>query len=89
MYLVCKLNEGCAGRFPYCVATGPYAAVVCVQVAPANGFEPSWRDPLIAAVVIVSFIIAALLFVTMASFKRQRLLLQQTVVSPGPVRANL
>ncbi|KAG2438990.1 hypothetical protein HYH02_010781 [Chlamydomonas schloesseri] len=52
-----------------------------LRVAPADGFEPSWRAPLIAAVVIISFIIAALLFVTMASFKRQRLLLQETVAA--------
>ncbi|KAG2443736.1 hypothetical protein HXX76_002082 [Chlamydomonas incerta] len=56
-------------------------AVWYLRVAPASGFEPSWRDPLIAAVVIISFIIASLLFVTMASFKRQRLLLQETVAA--------
>lgn len=54
---------------------------MCCQVAPQDGFEPSWRAALIAAVVIIAFIIAALLFVALASFRRQRLLLQETVVS--------
>jgi hypothetical protein len=53
------------------------------QVAPAGGFEPSWKGPLIAAVVIISFIISVMLFVTLASFKRQRLLLMETVVRPA------
>ncbi|KAG2443735.1 hypothetical protein HXX76_002081 [Chlamydomonas incerta] len=52
-----------------------------LRVAPQEGFEPSWRDPLIAAVVIIAFIIASLLFVALASFRRQRLLLHETVAA--------
>ncbi len=54
-----------------------------LKVAPAEGFAPNWKGPLIAAVVIVSFIISLLLFISTASFRRQRLLLNETVVRPA------
>lgn len=50
------------------------------QVAPRSGFQPSWRAPLVAAVVVIALIISALLFVSLVSYKRQRLLLHETVV---------
>ncbi|KXZ49357.1 hypothetical protein GPECTOR_22g951 [Gonium pectorale] len=52
-----------------------------LRVAPADGFKPNWRGPLIAAVVIIALIMAFLLFLSMASFKKQRLLLQETVAA--------
>ncbi|KAG2500643.1 hypothetical protein HYH03_001410 [Edaphochlamys debaryana] len=52
-----------------------------LRVVPSDGFQPSWRGPVIAAVVVVSLLVAALLFVALAFFKRQRLLLQETVAA--------
>ncbi|KAG2500644.1 hypothetical protein HYH03_001411 [Edaphochlamys debaryana] len=52
-----------------------------MRVVPSDGFQPSWRGPVIAAVVVVSLLVAALLFVALAFFKRQRLLLQETVAA--------
>ncbi|GFR47438.1 hypothetical protein Agub_g9161 [Astrephomene gubernaculifera] len=52
-----------------------------LRVAPANGFKVAWQAPLIAAVVAIAFIMSLLLFVAMALFKRQRLLLQETVAA--------
>ncbi|GFR47439.1 hypothetical protein Agub_g9162 [Astrephomene gubernaculifera] len=56
-------------------------AVWYLRVAPANGFKPSWQAPLIAAVVIIALIMSLLLFVSLASFKRQRVLLRETVAA--------
>ncbi|GIM13633.1 hypothetical protein Vretimale_16702 [Volvox reticuliferus] len=52
-----------------------------LRVAPRGGFEPSWKAPLIAAVVIIAFIISLLLSFSMGSFKRQKMLLQETVAA--------
>ncbi|GLC49284.1 hypothetical protein PLESTB_000202400 [Pleodorina starrii] len=52
-----------------------------LRVAPKSGFEPAWKGPLIAAVIIITFIISVLLFVSLASFKRQVLLLNETVAA--------
>ncbi len=61
-----------------------FTALPCpAQVAPRSGFQPSWRAPLIAAVVVIALIISALLFVSLVSYKRQRLLLHETVVGGG------
>ncbi|GIL61307.1 hypothetical protein Vafri_15698 [Volvox africanus] len=52
-----------------------------LRVVPRGGFEPSWKAPLIAAVIIIAFIISLLLGFSMGSFKRQMLLLQETVAA--------
>ncbi|KAG2498087.1 hypothetical protein HYH03_003845 [Edaphochlamys debaryana] len=52
-----------------------------LRVRPAKGFEPSWRGPLLAAVVFISLVMATLLLVSLASFKRQWLLLRETVAA--------
>ncbi|GLC35482.1 hypothetical protein PLESTB_000202500 [Pleodorina starrii] len=52
-----------------------------LRVSPSGGFEPPWRGPLIAAVIIIALIISILLFVSTASFKRQALLLNETVAA--------
>ncbi len=53
------------------------------QVAPRSAFQPSWCSPLVAAVVVIALIISVLLFVSLMSYKRQRLLLHETVVGRG------
>jgi hypothetical protein len=50
-------------------------------VAPESGFTPSWRGPLLAAVVALSALFAALLFAALASVARQRDLLAETVAA--------
>ncbi|KAG2500646.1 hypothetical protein HYH03_001413 [Edaphochlamys debaryana] len=52
-----------------------------LRVAPENGFQPSWKGPLIAAVVVIALVISSLLFIALSSFKRQRLLLTETVAA--------
>ncbi|GLI65794.1 hypothetical protein VaNZ11_009414 [Volvox africanus] len=52
-----------------------------LRVVPRGGFEPSWKAPLIAAVIIIAFIISLLLSFSIGSFKRQMLLLQETVAA--------
>ncbi|KAG2453178.1 hypothetical protein HYH02_002502 [Chlamydomonas schloesseri] len=52
-----------------------------LRVAPAGGFRTTWRDPLIAAVVALALMFSVLLFLTLAFFKKQRLLLAEMVAA--------
>ncbi|KAG2438991.1 hypothetical protein HYH02_010782 [Chlamydomonas schloesseri] len=54
-------------------------AVWQLRVAMAGGFKPVWEGPVIAAVVIMSFVVSTLLFITAVSLKRQRLLLWESL----------
>lgn len=50
-----------------------------VEISPSSGsWEPSWKNPLIAAVIVISAIIAALVFYAMYSAKRQAQLLSSS-----------
>ena len=51
----------------------------------AGGFKPVWEGPVIAAVVVMSFVVSTLLFITAVSLKRQRLLLWESLVRWGGV----
>ncbi|KAG2443737.1 hypothetical protein HXX76_002083 [Chlamydomonas incerta] len=50
-----------------------------LRVAMAGGFKPVWAGPVIAAVVIMAFIVSTLLCITAVSLKRQRLLLRESL----------
>ncbi len=65
------------------VCLPPPAPPSLPQVRPQAGFDPSWRGPVVAAVVVISLLIASLLFASLASFKKQRLLLHETMVRAG------
>ncbi|KAG2443738.1 hypothetical protein HXX76_002084 [Chlamydomonas incerta] len=54
-------------------------AVWQLRVAMAGGFKPVWQGPVIAAVVVMSFVVSTLLFITAVSLKRQRLLLWESL----------
>ncbi len=49
-------------------------------MAPENGFKVEWEAPLIASVVIISLAFSLMLYVALAGHKRQRLLLQETIL---------
>jgi hypothetical protein len=50
-------------------------------VAPQQGWVPHWRNPMLAAVVIVVFIIGALVMATLVSRAQQLWLLKEMRVS--------
>ncbi|GIL79160.1 hypothetical protein Vretimale_16703 [Volvox reticuliferus] len=52
-----------------------------LRVAPAGGFAPSWTVPLIVAVLLIAMVVSALLLVAIASLRRARLLLDETVAA--------
>ncbi|GLI65793.1 hypothetical protein VaNZ11_009413 [Volvox africanus] len=52
-----------------------------LRVAPAGGFAPSWTVPLVVAVLLIAMVVSALLLVAIASLKRARLLLDETVAA--------
>ena len=75
----------CAGmpRNPVSASLTIYNQVWVLQLEPQNGWEPTWKAPVIAAIVIVSVLLALLVFVMMVSLKQQARLLKVVTRTNG------
>lgn len=77
-----KAHVGQSQLLALCVPLPACPSPSLPQVRPQAGFDPSWRGPVVAAVVVISLLISSLLFASLASFKKQRLMLHETMVRP-------
>mmetsp|Transcript_4672 Transcript_4672/g.14117 ORF Transcript_4672/g.14117 Transcript_4672/m.14117 type:complete len:888 (-) Transcript_4672:1869-4532(-) len=54
-----------------------------LTVAPEGGWQPGWKWPMVAAVIVISFVFSLMVFVMMVSLKQQSLLLHEVVLING------
>ena len=63
---------------PYSKDMGKVANPWVLSISPNDGWQPSWRNPLIAAVVVISLVVSILVLVTIVGVYRQRDLLKES-----------
>ncbi|EFJ39018.1 hypothetical protein VOLCADRAFT_101436, partial [Volvox carteri f. nagariensis] len=56
-------------------------SVWLLRVVPAGGFAPAWKVPLVVAVLLMALVVSVLLLVAIASLKRAKLLLEETMAA--------